>query len=75
MMNRYCNEEMAWSELQDLQRELENHRLIDRGGQALGSRLLRLARRIWLIAGLAARRAPRWRSSAGAPEPSRPIAS
>lgn len=74
-MNGYYNEEMAWRQLQDMQRELENHRLVDGGGPALRWWLLRLTQRIWLTAGLTARRAPRWRSSAGAPGPSRPIAS
>lgn len=59
-MNGYYNEEMAWRHLQDLQREMENHRLVDGGGPALSWWLPRLATRIWVLAGLASRRAPRW---------------
>ena len=59
-MNGYYNEEMAWRQLQDLQREMENHRLVDGGGPALGWWLPKLAVRIWVVAGLAGRRAPRW---------------
>ena len=59
-MNRYYNEEMAWRHLQDMQREMENHRLIDAGGPHVGWWLPRLAARVWVLAGLAHRRAPRW---------------
>lgn len=60
MNDEYYNEEMAWRHLQDLQREMENHRLVDAGGPALRWWLPKLARRIWIVAGLASRRAPRW---------------
>ena len=66
-MNEYYNEEMAWRQLQDLQRELENHRLVDGGGQPLGWWLPKLARRLWIVAGLASRRAPRWSPALVAP--------
>lgn len=59
-MSRNYNEEMAWRRLQDLQREMENHRMVDAGGPALRWWLPRLAERAWLVAGLASRRAPRW---------------
>lgn len=59
-MNGYYNEEMAWRQLQDLQLEMENHRLVDGGGPALSWWLPKLAKRVWLVAGLASRRAPRW---------------
>ena len=45
-MNEHFNEEMAWRHLQDLQLEMENHRLVDAGGPALGWWLPRLARRL-----------------------------
>src|SRR2546421_12787424 len=59
-MNRYHNEEMAWRQLQDLQREMENRRLVAGGGPMLRWWLPKLATRIWIVAGLAGRRAPRW---------------
>jgi hypothetical protein len=59
-MNGYYNEEMAWGQLQDLQREMENHRLVAGGGPALRWWLPKLATRIWIVAGLAGRRAPRF---------------
>ena len=34
-MNESFNEEMAWRNLQDMQREMENRRLVDGGGPAL----------------------------------------
>lgn len=75
-MNSHYNEEMAWRRLQDMQREMENEFLVEAGGWPLRARLPRLAGRLWLIAGLAARRAPRWRqASAGGRAPSRRIAS
>jgi hypothetical protein len=58
-MNRYYNEEMAWRQLQDLQREMENHLLVDGGGPVLRWWLPKLAARMWVVAGLASRRAPR----------------
>ena len=58
-MNGYFNEEMAWRQLQDLQREMENHRLVAFGGPAIRWWLPKLAQRMWVVAGLASRRAPR----------------
>ncbi len=58
-MNGYYNEEMAWRQLQDLQREMENQRLVDGGGPALRWWLPKLATRMWVVAGLAGRRAAR----------------
>ena len=75
-MNEYYNEEMAWRHLQDIQREIENRRVVDGGGPASVTWWLPvLARRVWLLAGLAGRRAPRWRSTGVASAPSRRIAS
>ena len=62
-MRENCNEEMAWRRLQDMQREMENQLLVDGGGPALGWWLPRLAERLWVLAGLAARRAPRRRAT------------
>src|SRR5213594_789395 len=59
-MNESFNEEMAWRHLQDMQREMENRRLVDGGGPALRWWLPKLARRVWIVAGLATRRPPRW---------------
>ncbi|HET7466539.1 MAG TPA: hypothetical protein VFL29_07715 [Candidatus Dormibacteraeota bacterium] len=75
-MSEHYNEEIAWRRLQDMQREIENHRLVAGGGSASVTWWLPLlARRVWLVAGLAGRRAPRWRLTAGAPPSSRRIAS
>ena len=74
-MNEQFNEEMAWRRLQDLQREMENRRVVDGGGHWAGWWLPKLAERVWTLAGLASRRPPRWRPSAGVREPSRRIAS
>ena len=63
-MNRYYNEEMAWRQLQDLQREMENHRLVEGGGPPIRWWLPKLAERMWVVAGLASRRAPRWSTAA-----------
>lgn len=62
-MNGNYNEEMAWRRLQDMQREVENQFLVGAGGPPLRSWLPRLAERLWLVAGLAARRAPRRRAT------------
>ena len=59
-MNGQYNEEMAWRRLQDVQREAENARLVESGGPAVRGWLSMLALRAWLVAGLAARRPPRW---------------
>lgn len=64
-MNGYFNDEMAWRHLQDLQREMENARMVDGGGPALRWWLPKLAARMWVVAGLASRRAPRWSPEAG----------
>ena len=64
-MNGYFNDEMAWRRLQDLQREMENARMVDGGGPALRWWVPKLAARIWVVAGLATRRAPRWSPAAG----------
>ncbi|HSS93813.1 MAG TPA: hypothetical protein VLR46_07465 [Candidatus Dormibacteraeota bacterium] len=58
----YMNEDTAWQRLQDLQREMENSRLMAAGQpQAAMATLRRLAARVWLLAGLAAGRPPRRR--------------
>jgi hypothetical protein len=58
----YMNEDAAWQRLQDLQREMENSRLMAAGQpQAAMATLRKLSARVWLLAGLAARRPPRRR--------------
>jgi hypothetical protein len=54
-MNPYVNEEVAWQHIQDLQREMENSRLMSAGNPPaevvalawLGRRLVRLGRSAW----------------------------
>ena len=59
-MNSFMNEDVMWERLKDLQLEAENSRL---GRPRLVPALWRSARflgeRAWLLAGRAARRAPR----------------
>jgi hypothetical protein len=59
-MYQYNNEEVAWQRLQDIQREVENSRLIATHGLPATVHLARLmGERIWWLAGLAMRRSPR----------------
>jgi hypothetical protein len=60
-MYPYSNEEVAWQRLKDLQREMENSRLMARQTRVAFADLMRLAARIWWLAGLAAHRPPRRR--------------
>jgi hypothetical protein len=54
------NEDVMWERLKDMQREMENRRLYGPGRRPANGELLRmLGKRIWWIAGLATRRAPR----------------
>ena len=54
-MYPYMNEDAAWQRLQDLQREIENSRLIAAGQPGATFELLKqLAVRAWHLAGLAA---------------------
>ncbi len=53
-------EDVAWTRLLDMQREMENAALYG-GGVSLRRTAARLVERAWLLAGLAARRAPRRR--------------
>jgi hypothetical protein len=63
-MHRYGNEDAAWDRLVDMQREMENSLLwADRSGHLLTT-LARLAERVWILGGLAMRRAPRRRRPA-----------
>lgn len=57
------NEDVMWQRLKDLQLEAENSRLARPGllPDALHTARL-LGRRVWLLAGLASRRAPRRRA-------------
>jgi hypothetical protein len=58
-MYPYMNEDAAFERLKDLQREMENNRLIAGSALGLGSLLRNWAERAWWVAGLAMRRAPR----------------
>ena len=60
-MHPYRNEDAAWQRLVDMQREMENSRLwADRSSHVV-ELAVTLARRAWIVAGLAMRRAPRHR--------------
>jgi hypothetical protein len=61
-MYPYLNEDAAWERLQDIQREMENRRLMAAGRSSVNFDTLRqLAARAWLLAGLAGLRPPRRR--------------
>ena len=63
-MYPYMNEDEAWRRLQDIQREMENRRLMAAGQpNATFETVKHLAARVWLLAGLAAMRPPRRRPS------------
>ena len=66
-MHGNYNEEMAWRRLQDIQREMENQRLIADGGPTLLWWPTRFAQRLWLVAGLATRRPPRYSARGSRP--------
>lgn len=56
-MHGRLQEDMAWLRLQDMQRELENRRLMRTGGEPLGVRLIRFAGgRLARLGGAALRR-------------------
>ena len=59
-MHPFINEDAAWQRLQDIQREMENRRLMAAGRpHATFETIKQLAARAWLLAGLAAMRPPR----------------
>jgi hypothetical protein len=58
-MYPYMNEDAAWQRLQDIQREMENSRIWVDGSASLVRLAIQLARRVWILAGLAMRRPPR----------------
>jgi len=59
-MNPYTNEDVMWERLKDIQREIENRRLIGpRSVPSTWETIRLLGRRVWLVAGLATRRPPR----------------
>jgi hypothetical protein len=60
-MNPYANEDAAWQRLQDMQRERENRSLWSDGAPSPLDVAEHLVMRAWHLAGLAARRAPRYR--------------
>ena len=58
-MHPFINQDAAWQRLQDMQREMENRRLMAAGRpRATLETLRQLAARAWLLAGLAAMRPP-----------------
>jgi hypothetical protein len=62
------NEDAAWQRLKDLQLEMENsHTFATRTLPAMVLGAQRVAARAWLLAGLAARRAPRRRRTPAMP--------
>ena len=60
-MYPYMNEDAAFERLKDLQREMENSRLVAGTAPSLGSLIRSLGQRAWWLAGLAMRRPPRTR--------------
>lgn len=60
-MYPYMNEDVAFERLKDLQREMENSRLVAGSLMGFGSLVRRLAARAWWIAALAMGRPPRRR--------------
>jgi hypothetical protein len=57
-MYPYKNEDAAFERLKDLQREMENNRLIAGSTPGLGTLLRHVTERAWWLAGLAMRRPP-----------------
>ena len=55
-MYGYKHEDVAWQRLKDLQREMENSRLMAEGVEQGLASIRLLVQRAWLLAGLAARR-------------------
>ena len=60
-MYPYMNEDVAWQRLLDMQREIENDRQWAQTAPHVLKLAGRLAVRVWILAGLATRRAPRYR--------------
>ena len=58
-MYGYNNEDAAWQRLIDIQREMENSRIWAADSSNLVKRAAQLAERVWILGGLAMRRAPR----------------
>jgi hypothetical protein len=63
-MYPYMNEDAAFERLKDLQREMENSRLVATSMPSFGSMLRNLAARAWWLGGLAMGRPPRPRPAA-----------
>ena len=63
-MYGYGNEDAAWQRLIDMQREMENSRIWATDSSNLIKLASRLAERLWILGGLAMRRAPRRRRPA-----------
>ena len=60
-MYPYMNEDAAFERLKDVQREMENSRLLAAGTSQAFGLAVAFAKRAWILAGLAMRRAPRRR--------------
>lgn len=60
-MYPYPNEDVAFERLKDLQREMENSRLVAESFPDVGSLIRNLVARAWWLGGLAMRRPPRRR--------------
>jgi hypothetical protein len=58
-MYPYMNEDVAFERLKDLQREMENSRLVASSLAGFGALVRNLSARAWWLGGLAFRRAPR----------------
>jgi hypothetical protein len=71
-MYPYMNEDAAFERLKDLQREMENSRLIAGSTPSLGRVLRNVVERAWWLGGLAMRRAPRRRPMASRRDASTP---
>jgi len=63
-MYGYTNEDAAWQRLIDIQREMENSKIWASDTSSLIKVASQLAERVWILGGLAARRAPRRRRTA-----------
>ena len=71
-MYPYMNEDAAFERLKDLQREMENSRLIAGSTPSLGRVLRNMVESAWWLGSLATRRAPRWRPMASRRDASTP---
>ena len=71
-MYSFMNEDAAFERLKDLQREMENSRLIAGSTPSLGRVLRNVVENARWLGGLATRRAPSWRPMASRRDASTP---